>query len=64
VGVIIKTIEQLGPAYLNFVYSAKDWHTPRQRGNWMRERNVYPQKDGNIGFNTEEDLVMFLLKWS
>ncbi len=61
---IIKTIEELGPTYLNFVYSAKHWHTPRQRGNWMRERSVYPQKDGTIGFNTEEDLVMFLLKWS
>jgi hypothetical protein len=61
---IIKTREELGEAYWNFVGSAKDWQTPRQRGNWMRAREVYPQKDGTLGFNTEEDLVMFLLKWS
>ena len=31
---IIKTREELGEAYWNFVGSAKDWQTPRQRGNW------------------------------
>jgi hypothetical protein len=30
----------------------------------VRSIRKYTQKDGTIGFNTEEVLVMFLLKWS
>lgn len=38
---------------------------PRDQGDWWREEHgVYPQRDGTYGFKTEQDLLMFLLKWS
>ena len=66
---ICKTAKELHPAYFNCLRTspmntAGSW-MPRDQGNWWREKHsVYPQLDGTFGFKTEQDLVMFMLKWS
>ena len=68
---IYKTAKELYPAYSNCLRTSPmgvgepgTW-TPRDQGNWWREEHrVYPQRDGTYGFETEQDLLMFILKWS
>jgi hypothetical protein len=66
---ICKTSKELHPAYFNCLRTspmntAGSW-MPKDQGNWWREKHsVHPQMDGTYGFKTEQDLLMFMLKWS
>ena len=66
---IYRTWEQLTPAYQNCLRTTPSHNfgtwMPRDQGNWWREEHrVFPQGDGTYGFETEQDLAHFLLKWS
>jgi hypothetical protein len=66
---ICKTAKELHPAYFNCLRTSPMNHhgswMPRDQGDWWRQHHsVYPQADGTYGFKTEQDLLMFILKWS
>lgn len=65
---IYKTAKELYPAYFNCLKTSpisQDILRLREQGDWWRDNHkVYPQLGGVYGFKTEQDLLMFLLKWS
>jgi hypothetical protein len=65
---IYKTAKELYPAYFNCLRTSPlgvgIW-MPQEQCNWWRDNHkVYPKLGGLYGFKTEQDLLMFLLKWS
>jgi hypothetical protein len=65
---IIKTVEELGPAFWNclesFPLNKKQQSSPKDVGRCWREHNIQPLRDGSYGFRSEEEFTWFLLKWT